>query len=69
GPLWRDEGAGANENAPTATAWKGVIGQVIGSGRPVVARSAAGLPEGYASFVGLPIYAGGGLSHIVAWYN
>ena len=69
GALWRDNGDGVNDEAPVATAWKGVVGQVIGSGLPVVTRSKAGLPAGYTTFVGLPIYRKGELSHIVAWYN
>ncbi|WP_095588127.1 GAF domain-containing protein [Actibacterium ureilyticum] len=68
GPLWRDDGDGVNDEAPTATAWKGPVGQVLGSGLPVVSRGGAGLPAGYQSFVGLPIHRDGALSHIVAWY-
>lgn len=68
GALWKDDGDGLNTEAPTASPWKGVIGQVLGSGLPVVARKSAGLPEGYSAFVGLPLHRGGGLSHIVAWY-
>ncbi|WP_295511620.1 GAF domain-containing protein [uncultured Sulfitobacter sp.] len=69
GALWRDNGDGVHDEAPTATAWKGVVGQVLGSGLPVVARSTAGLPAGYTTFIGLPIYQNGALSHIVACYN
>ena len=68
GPLWRDNGDGVNDEAPTITPWKGPVGQVLGSGLPVVARGSAGMPAGYDAFVGLPIHRGGALSHIVAWY-
>lgn len=68
GPLWRDEGDGTRGDAPSALAWKGMVGQVLGSGLPVVARG-SGLPAGYEVFVGLPIYRGETLAHIVAWYN
>ena len=69
GALWRDDGDGLNTEAPTVAAWKGVVGQVLGSGLPVVARTKAGLPAGYTSFIGLPIYGKSELSHIVACYN
>lgn len=69
GPLWRDAGDGLNNDGPTAAAWKGVIGQSLGSGLPTVTRGSAGLPEGYDSCVCLPIHVKGTLSHIVAWYN
>lgn len=68
GALWTDAGDGLNAEAPTARPWKGVIGQVLGSGLPVVARQTVGLPEGYSAFVGLPVHRNGGISHIVAWY-
>lgn len=68
GALWKDDGDGLNDEAPTASPWKGVIGQVLGAGLPVVARQSAGLPAGYQACVGLPIHRNGGLSHIVAWY-
>lgn len=69
GALWRDDGDGLNDEAPTVSAWKGVVGQVLGSGLPVVTRSGAGLPAGYATFIGLPIYRKGEMSHIIACYN
>lgn len=69
GPLWRDDGDGVTDEAPTVSAWKGPVGQVLGSGLPVVTLGFAGLPAGYESFVGLPIHRDGALSHIVAWYN
>lgn len=59
GALWRDDGDGdgdgTNDEAPVATTWKGVVGQVLGSGLPVVSRSSTGLPAGYTTFIGLPI--------------
>ncbi|WP_425090408.1 GAF domain-containing protein [Tropicimonas sp. S265A] len=67
GTLWQDDGSG--EGRPTAAAWKGHIGQVLGKGVPVIVRGSAGLPAGYSSFVGLPLYRSGDFSHIVAWYN
>jgi len=69
GALWRDEGDGTYSDAPTVSPWNGVVGQVLGSGLPVVARAQAGLPADYTTFIGLPIYAHGELSHIVAFYN
>lgn len=69
GALWRDDGDGVNSAAPTVSAWKGPIGQVLGSGLPVVSRSKIGLPANYTTFVGLPFYRDGELSHVVAWYN
>ena len=45
------------------------MGQVLGSGLPVVAQGGSGLPADYTSFVGLPVYRGETLTHIVAWYN
>lgn len=68
GPLWRDDGDGVTDESPTVTPWKGPVGQVLGSGLPVVVRGKAGLPAGYDAFVGLPIHRDGALSHIVAWY-
>lgn len=68
GPLWKDDGDGLHTEAVTASPWQGVIGQVLGSGLPVVARQSAALPAGYGAFVGLPIHRNGALSHIVAWY-
>lgn len=69
GPLWRDDGDGTRGEAPTAVAWKGMVGQVLGSGLPVAAQGGSGLPADYTSFVGLPVYRGETLTHIVAWYN
>ncbi|WP_425098725.1 GAF domain-containing protein [Tropicibacter sp. S64] len=69
GALWRDDGNGTREESPRAKPWKGILGQVLGSGLPVVMRGNASLPAGYTSFVGLPIYEDGALAHIVAWYN
>jgi hypothetical protein len=68
GPLWKDDGSGVVPDRPTATAWKGHLGKVLGSGVPAVQSGSGGLPAGYTSFVGLPLYRGGELAHIVAWY-
>lgn len=63
GPLWSEE------VERRLNAWQGVIGQVLGTGLPIAASGTPGLPEGYGSVVALPIYRGGELSHIVAWYS
>jgi hypothetical protein len=68
GTLWRDDGTGEPEDRPTATAWKGPVGQVLGSGLPAAERGIAGLPKGYEAFTALPIHQGGFLTHIVALY-
>ena len=66
GPLWADQNPPVS---PTkAVAWQGPVGQVLGSGLPVVKTAAAGLPAGYASMVALPIYNQDQLDHVVAWY-
>lgn len=62
GPLWDED------NPARTSAWKGLVGEVLGTGLPIVTRKAAAMPAGYTSFVGLPIHQGGELSHIVAWY-
>lgn len=69
GALWRDDGDGLKDEAPTVSAWKGIVGQVLGSGLPVATWSGGGLPAGYTTFIGLPIYAKGEVSHIIACYN
>lgn len=66
GPLW--SGQNPPVDAPTAGAWKGPIGQVLGSGLPIVQSEAAGLPAGYDHMVALPIYHDTELAHVVAWY-
>ena len=62
GPLWNDE------KERRVSAWQGLIGKVLGSGMPIVERDAPGIPAGYSMMVGLPIYQGVELAHIVAWY-
>ncbi len=62
GPLW-DETAERR-----ISAWRGVVGRVLGTGLPVAESKAPGLPAGYQSVVALPIHMGGELAHIVAWY-
>lgn len=63
GKLWDSE-------APRrVAAWVGVVGKVLGSGRPVVERGSPGLlPAGFASAVALPIHRATGIEQIVAWY-
>lgn len=62
GPLWDDE------NERRVGAWQGAIGQVLGSGIPVVKFDTATLTAGYDSMVALPIYRNGAITHVVAWY-
>ncbi|MEF2070610.1 GAF domain-containing protein [Consotaella aegiceratis] len=62
GPLWTDE------EEPRVAPWQGTIGQVLGSGIPVVKVDKAGLAAGYASMVAVPIYRDGAIAHVVAWY-
>lgn len=69
GALWRDDGCGTRGAVPMASPWKGAVGQVLGSGLPMVVRGGSGLPAEYDSFVGLPIYRDEVLTHVVAWYN
>ncbi|CAN0587201.1 unnamed protein product, partial [Ectocarpus sp. 12 AP-2014] len=57
------------DNPRRTSAWQGPIGQVLGSGLPVVEKNAPGLPAGYSNIVGLPIYRGNSIAHIVAWYS
>ncbi|MFD2175874.1 GAF domain-containing protein [Rhodobacter lacus] len=61
GPLW-------NEDSPRrAQIWQGPIGQVLGSGLPVVSWGGT-LAAGYSTMVALPIHRGEEIAHIVAWY-
>ncbi|MEC9343816.1 MAG: GAF domain-containing protein [Pseudomonadota bacterium] len=62
GPLWSDE------KEVRATAWKGLIGQALGAGVPVVQRSVPGIAAGYRTVVALPVFDGKSVSHIVTWY-
>ncbi|MCA8878938.1 MAG: GAF domain-containing protein [Rhodobacteraceae bacterium] len=62
GPLWDDE------TERRVSVWQGAIGKVLGTGLPVLEDGTPGLSAGYGSMVGLPIYRGGELAHIVAWY-
>ncbi|PYE84023.1 GAF domain-containing protein [Pseudoroseicyclus aestuarii] len=61
GALWDDE------DERRTTAWKGVVGRVLGSGVPAVETNEQAA-HGYSSVVALPIHQGGELSHVVAWY-
>lgn len=63
GPLWSDE------KERRVAAWQGLIGKVLGSGMPVAERDVPGIPAGYRLMVGLPIYQGAEIAHIVAWYS
>ena len=65
GVLYDPDNAG---NERRAKAWSGPIGQVIGTGLPVVESGKPGLAAGYQTMVALPIHEDGALSHIVAWY-
>lgn len=62
GRLWDEE------NERRVAPWQGQIGRVLGSGLPVLESGAPGLSAGYDTMVGLPIYRGTELAHIVAWY-
>ncbi len=62
GPLWDED------NPPRVQLWQGPIGQVLGTGLPVVLSARPGLAAGYNLMVALPIHRDGELSHIVAWY-
>lgn len=66
GPLW------SRQNPPVDArqvgAWQGPIGQVLGSGLPLVLPASAGLPAGYRSMAALPIYQETELAYVVAWY-
>ncbi|WP_238364510.1 GAF domain-containing protein [Mesobacterium pallidum] len=62
------EGALWDEDSPReARVWQGPIGQVLGTGLPVV-ETGAGIAAGYTSMVALPLYGADGLAHVVAWY-
>jgi len=62
GALWSDE------KERRVSAWQGIIGQVLGTGVPVVESAENGHAAGYNSVVAMPIHTGGELSHVVAWY-
>lgn len=63
------EGALWDEDNPRRTApWVGPIEQVLATGLPIIESAAKGLVAGYAQMVALPIYRGGTLAFIVAWY-
>lgn len=62
GPLWDAEAE------RKVTPWKGGIGQVLGTGQPLVETGPSTVTEGYRSMVALPIHVGGSLSHVIAWY-
>jgi hypothetical protein len=62
GKLWDED------NPKRITALDGPVGKVLGTGLPVVAHDPSQLPAGYESMVGMPIYRGRELAHVVAWY-
>lgn len=62
GALWSDE------FDRRTRAWAGVIGQVLGTGIPLAAADIPGIPAGYASAVALPLFRGGKIAHVIAWY-
>ncbi len=62
GPLWDDE------TERRVAAWRGPIGEVLGTGIPAVKHDNPALTAGYASMVAVPIYRDGTISHVVAWY-
>ncbi|EAU41639.1 hypothetical protein FP2506_14439 [Fulvimarina pelagi HTCC2506] len=62
GPLWDDE------KEKTVDAWQGPIGQVLGSGIPLVKHDTAAPSAGYPAMVALPLYRDTAVSHVVAWY-
>lgn len=66
GPLWNRHNPPVDP--PSATAWQGPIGQVLGTGLPVIKTGSAGLPAGYESMVAVPLYREAELAHVVAWY-
>lgn len=66
GPLWSRQNPPVDP--PSVGAWQGPIGQVLGSGLPVVKMEATGLPAGYGRMVALPLYHDSELAHVVAWY-
>ena len=66
GALWPQQNPPVNP--PMARAWKGPVGQVLGTGLPHVQRDKGGLPADYSSMVALPIYRADDLAYVVAWY-
>ncbi|MDY8108815.1 GAF domain-containing protein [Fulvimarina sp. 2208YS6-2-32] len=63
GPLWDDE------TETCVPAWQGPIGEVVGSGIPIVKHDTAAPTAGYASMVAVPIYRADAIHHVVAWYS
>lgn len=66
GALWAQQNPPVDP--PMADAWKGPVGQVLGTGLPYVQREGAGLPAAYTSMFALPIYHGADLAYVVACY-
>ena len=61
GALWSDD------NPRKVLNWQGLIGRVLGTGLPVLESSGVET-AGFDSVGALPLYQGGELSHVVAWY-
>lgn len=66
GALWAQQNPPVDP--PMASAWKGPVGRVLGTGLPYVQREGAGLPAGYTSMFALPIYHEADLAYVVACY-
>ena len=66
GPLWPEQNPPVDP--PVVGAWKGPVGQVLGTGLPHVQRNGVGLPAAYSSMVALPIYQAADLAYVIAWY-
>ncbi|MEM1374355.1 MAG: GAF domain-containing protein [Pseudomonadota bacterium] len=45
------------------------VTEALKTGIPVAQGNAVGLPAGYTSVVAVPIHVGGGVDHVIAWYN
>ena len=66
GALWAQQNPPVDP--PMAQAWKGPIGQVLGTGLPYVQREGTGLPATYSSMFALPVYHDADLAYVVACY-
>ena len=66
GALWAQQNPPVDP--PMASAWKGPIGQVLGTGLPYVQREGTGLPADYCSLFALPVYHEADLAYVVACY-
>jgi len=65
GAFWIDD----TQTPPRrVTASQGNIGKVLQTGLPLVVSGRPSLTEGYNAMVALPVYRGGRIAHVVAWY-